>query len=159
MGKSASEVQAYICSRLDETHPGLSWQTEYQIAGTPIDIAGVNDELLVLLELEWRRADPADNSAKIFRHLVDEPPDVHHVLVAQTFTNYYNLVGGGVSSKRKNAEFVGTIAANSIEYLSYYPFDFPLNPPKRGTDLPNSWTEAAERTIDHLNGRIRSVTD
>ena len=159
MGESASEVQAYICSRLDETHPGLSWQTEHKIAGTPIDIAGINDDLLVLLELEWRRADPADNSAKIFRHLSDEQSDVNHVLVAQIFTNHYNLVGGGVSSKRKNAEFVGTIAANSIEYLSYYPLNLPLDPPKRGTDMGDSWTEAAERTIDQVDDRIRTMTD
>ncbi|WP_254863112.1 hypothetical protein [Halovivax gelatinilyticus] len=159
MGEFASKVQTYIYNRLSESNTSLSWQTEYDLAGTPVDIGGENDKLLVLLELEWRRADPADNSAKIFRHLTNERTDVDIVLVAQIFTNYYDLASGGVSSKRKNAEFVGAIAAGAIDDLSYHPVEFPLEPPKQGNEWQSSWTEAAEYTTVQISDQIQSVTD
>ncbi|OAQ53957.1 hypothetical protein HTG_00070 [Natrinema mahii] len=107
---------------------------------------------MVALELEWRRADPADNSAKIFRHLYMEQIDADEVLIAQIFTGYYDLTSGGISSKRKNAEFVGKVAADSIDHLSYYPIHLPIEPPKRGEEWPESWAEAADDTVEQIIG-------
>jgi hypothetical protein len=69
MGEFASTVQEFLRDELATARPTLEWHTEYRIAGTPVDIAGVGAEELTLVELEWRRADPADNTAKLFRHL------------------------------------------------------------------------------------------
>ncbi|MDY7081800.1 MAG: hypothetical protein SXQ77_05190, partial [Halobacteria archaeon] len=71
--------------------PVFDWRTEYYVGGTrtPVDVAGVG-ERLILIELEWRRADPADNTAKIFRHL-SETQNQKRVEFFQLFTRYYQL--------------------------------------------------------------------
>lgn len=69
MGEFADTVQHYLCDSLSAQYNSFNWQTEFNIAGTPVDVAGEAREKLCLIELEWRRADPADNTAKLFRHL------------------------------------------------------------------------------------------
>jgi hypothetical protein len=104
---------------------------------------------LVAVELEWRRADPADNTAKLFRHIHEGSID-RRVTVCQVFTGYYDLASGGVSSKRKNAEFVGRIAARTLSDLAYHAVEFGLDPPKRGGDWPPEWREVADETVDRI---------
>jgi hypothetical protein len=147
VGEFARRVQTRISDALAAARPAYKWTVEYRIAGTPVDVAGMaasDGDTLALVELEWRRADPADNAAKLFRHLVDGRFDADRVVVAQVFTGYYNLASGGVSSKRENAEFVGRVAADAADRLSYHPVDLPLDPPKRGGDLPDGWDRADE---------------
>lgn len=144
MGAFADDVQAYLRRELRGHRPALSWQTEYRVGGTPVDVVGVAENGLVLLELEWRRADPADNTAKLFRHVGENRIEADNVTVFQLFTRYYDLARGGVSSKRKNAEFVGRTAAESFDHLTYRPLDFDVSPPKRGGERPDGWRDAAE---------------
>jgi hypothetical protein len=148
VGEFATAVQKRLCRALAERRPG-DWETEYRVAGTPVDVAGRTDEGLVLVELEWRRADPADNAAKLFRHL-DAGDLAATVTVCQVFTEYYDLATGGVSAKRKNAEFVGRVAAETFDRLSYAPVEFPLDPPKRGGEWPDDW----QATTDAVAGDI-----
>jgi len=144
VGEFATTVQSYLRDALAERRLSATWHTEYRIAGTPVDIAGIGEERLHLVELEWRRADPADNAAKLFRHLDAGEIDAERVAVFQVFTGYYDLQRGGVSSKRKNAEFVGEIAAETVDRLSYTPVEFALDPPKRGGEWPADWETAAD---------------
>ena len=95
MGAFADDVQAYLCREISDRRPALSWGTEHRVGGTPVDVAGVGEESLVLLELEWRRADPADNTAKLFRHLATEHIEAERVVAFQLFTRYYDLVRSG----------------------------------------------------------------
>lgn len=154
MGKFAKTVQNYICSSLDKHYSTGRWDTEFRISGTPVDISGRINDHLYLVELEWRRADPADNAAKIFRHLDTDNVEAEQITVFQIFTNYYELSRGGVSSKRKNAEFVGEIAARTLEKLSYAPINFHLDPPKRGQEWPDTWKATADNTIATLCDEI-----
>lgn len=154
MGELATEFQSYLCNQLSESYPSLDWKTEHHIAGTPIDIAGVGDEVLLLIELEWRRADPADNSAKLFRHLTTGQVEQNHVTVVQVFTGYYDLATGGVSSKRKNAEFIGHIAEDAIDSLSYYSVDFDPEPPTQGNDWKEDWKTSAKDTLSVVSNRV-----
>lgn len=154
MGELASKFQSVLCDQLSESYPSLDWKTEHRIAGTPVDVAGIGDEILFLVELEWRRADPADNSAKLFRHLTTGQVDQNHITVIQIFTGYYDLATGGVSSKRKNAEFIGHIAEDAIETLSYYPVNFDSEPPKRGNDWEVDWKASAEKTLSEISSRV-----
>ncbi|NHN46947.1 hypothetical protein G9464_04965 [Halostella sp. JP-L12] len=154
MGEFASTVQARLRDRLAESLPTFSWQTEHRIAGTPVDVAGASDDHIIIVELEWRRADPADNTAKLFRHLSTDRIVRSRVTVAQVFTAYYDLKGDGVSSKRKNAEFVGRTASETIDRLSYHPVDFALTPPKRGGDWPDDWKQAADQTAERIDACI-----
>lgn len=156
MGRFARTVQESICDALKAAHPERTWQTEYRLAGTPVDVAGVGENSLVLVELEWRRADPADNAAKLFRHLTTGAERSESVLFVQVFSRYYDLKRGGVSSKRKNAEFVGEMAAESIETLRYRPISLPLDPPKRGGPRPTDWEESVETVIGTLRSEIDS---
>lgn len=142
MGEFATRVQEKLCERLAERRPGYNWETEYAIAATPVDIAGHREETAVVVELEWRRADPADNTAKLFRHLSEETLTADRVVVCQLFTEYYDLASGGYSSKRANATFVGNVAADALASLSYYPLDLPIVPPKCGGDQPDDWEQA-----------------
>ncbi|MEF8841860.1 MAG: hypothetical protein V5A62_09585 [Haloarculaceae archaeon] len=73
--------------------------------------------------------------------------------VFQVFTGKYDLVSGGVESRRKNAEFVGRTAADAFEELRYWPVEFGMTPPKRGGECPENWPEAA----DEVAARITSL--
>ena len=150
MGAFATTVQAYLRESLAAVAPAVDWETEYRIAGTPVDVAGVGETQLYLLELEWRRADPADNAAKLFRHLDSGEITAESVTVFHLFTNYYDLARGGVSSKRENAEFVGRTAAASVDRLSYSPVDLDIDPPKRGGEWPDTWQEVVDDTVATL---------
>jgi len=170
VGEFADAVQERLRERLAERRPSLDWQTEYRVGPTPVDVAGVGDlgggggnaasestvgETLALVELEWRRADPADNSAKLFRHLADGALDEHdRIVVCQVFTGYYDLARGGVSSKRENAEFVGRVAADAFDRVSYSPVDFDLDPPKRGGEWPDDWRDRADDCARRIDGRL-----
>ena len=154
MGEFAQTVQNYLCESLAEHYPTATWESEFSISGTPVDIGGRNVDHLYLVELEWRRADPADNSAKIFRHLHSDRVEAEQIVFFQIFTDYYELSRGGVSSKRKNSEFVGEIAAQTFEKLSYSPVDLDVDPPKRGEKWPDTWKKAADKTVTTLCNEI-----
>lgn len=115
-----------------------------------MDVAGEGDALLVLVELEWRRADPANNTVKLFRHLAEETVDAETVVLTQVFTTYYDLASGGVSTKRENAEFVGSRVAATFDHVEYRSVTLPLDPPKRGGELPAGWRERVDETAAEL---------
>ena len=115
-------------------------------------MAGEGDPLL-LVELEWRRADPANNTVKLFRHLADGEFDDRTIRLVQVFTRYYDLQSGGVSSKRENAEFVGERIAATVDGVAYVPLTLDIDPPKRGGQRPNDWEAAIERTADRIEAR------
>lgn len=145
MGAFADDVNEHLRERLASRRPGFEWVTEGYVAGTPVDVLGEGGDHLVCVELEWRRADPADNTAKLFRHLSEGAIDAGRVTVCQVFTAFYDLASGGVSAKRENAEFVGRVAADTFERLSYHPVEFALDPPRRGADRPEDWRAVADR--------------
>lgn len=145
MGAFAEAFQGCIRDCLQQRRPGYDWRTEHHVEGTPVDVAGEREGALALVELEWRRADPADNTAKLFRHLAAGALDDHpSVDVFQAFTGYYDLQSGGVSAKRANAEFVGETAARAFERVSYRPLDVDLDPPKQGGEWPDGWESVAD---------------
>jgi hypothetical protein len=154
VGENAERVQTHLAERLSERIPDADWETEYRVENTPVDVAGNLEDKFVLVELEWRRADPADNAAKIFRHASnrDEEGDVR---VFQVFTRYYELSDGGVSSKRKNAEFVGEAAAESLDGFCYAALTLGIFPPKRGGALPEDWRSEVYETADEIAERLR----
>ena len=59
---------------------------------------GSNNNQLYLIELEWRRADPADNAAELFRHLAiialvtdsNQDDDGEMSLTSRIFRRVYN---------------------------------------------------------------------
>ena len=158
MGSFAREIQRYLREQLAARRPETTWEVEYRVGGTPVDVGGHSAETLVLLELEWRRADPADNTAKLFRHVAENSVTAERVFVLQLFTRYYDLVNGGVSSKRKNAEFVGRTAADAFERVHYSPLDFDIEPPKRGGEPPNDWRSAADAVVETVTDRLGEAT-
>ncbi len=154
MGADADRVADALCDRLADARPRLEWATEGRVGATPVDVVGRADDVAVLVELEWRRADPSDNAAKLFRHLDDGEFDVDRVLVVQLFTRYYDLASGGVSAKRRNAEFVGERAAAAHAELTYRPLALDVSPPKRGEPLPGGWRAAVDAAADEIAGLV-----
>jgi len=166
VGAFATEVQNRLRDTLAERCDDYKWKTERRIAGTPVDVVGRRSTEWVLVELEWRRADPADNTAKLFRHLANDAfdgrnaldasdtSDAEHVAVFQVFTGYYDLVNGGVSAKRENAEFVGRVASDVIDRFTYTPIEFGLDPPKRGGEPPDAWRTVADATARTIAARL-----
>lgn len=146
MGAFARDVQEHLRQYLHTNQPRFHWSLEHDIAGTPVDVVGTDDDTIVCIELEWRRADPADNTAKLFRHLSEETLTSTRTIICHVFSEYYDLASGGVSSKRLNAEFVGRVASESLPGLSYHPIEFAMTPPKRGTKLPENWRTVADET-------------
>lgn len=155
MGQFADDVQERLRDAMAERDPGRRWVTEHEIGGTPVDVAGLDDDRLVLVELEWRRADPADNTAKLFRHLDSGTIESDAILACQLFTGYYDLASGGVSSKRKNAEFVGRAAERALDGLSYHAVEIGIDPPKRGGERPDGWTAAIDDVADAILDRLQ----
>lgn len=151
MGKFARDVQEYLRDCLEDDPPRFEWTTEHSVAGTPVDLFGTADTSLICVELEWRRADPADNTAKLFRHLSEGTLSTARVIVCQVFTGYYDLASGGVSSKRLNAEFVGRVASEMFSGLSYHPIEFSMVPPKRGAERPDDWETIADETASEID--------
>jgi hypothetical protein len=162
MGEHASQVQSWLRERLAVLQCSLDWQTEYTLGGTPVDVAGIGPDTLVLVEVEWRRADPVDNTATLFRHLVDgilastTDGSADSIVVVQLFTDYYDLVRGGVSSKRQNAEFVGDRIAGSFPHVSYHGLSLPLSPPKRGGSLPDDWHASVDAAAEQIGDVLRT---
>lgn len=150
MGRFARDVQELLCDCLEADHPNFEWTIEHYVAGTPVDVLGDDDDSLVCVELEWRRADPADNTAKLFRHLSEGTLPTTRVIVCQVFSGYYDLASGGVSSKRLNAEFVGRVASETLSDFSYYPVEFAMTPPKRGADRPDGWQTVTNETASKI---------
>lgn len=154
MGEFATAVQERLRERLAAERPGYDWTVEARIAGTPVDVVGRSDAAVVLVELEWRRADPADNAAKLFRHLAEGNLEADRVVVFQLFTAYYDLASGDVSAKRRNAEFVGAVAAERLDALAYRPLELTVDPPMRGEDAPAGWEAAVEDAADAIAGEL-----
>lgn len=158
MGSDAERMASKLEAAMAARKPSLTWTTERYVGGTPVDVAsegnreGPGDQV-VLVELEWRRADPANNTVKLFRHL-DEGTFAGDVRVFQLFTRYYDLQSGGVSSKRENAAFVGDRVAKTFDEVTYEAVTLDVDPPKRGGELPDDWrgavTAAADRIADRL---------
>lgn len=156
MGEHARRIQKRLAEGLSAARPDAEWTVEHRVGGTPVDVVGSTADRFVLVELEWRRADPADNAAKLFRHLAEESDALEgtdgrrDAVVVQVFTEYYDLVSGGVSSKRKNATFVGDAAAEYLDRVSYRAVDLAIDPPKAGGELPADWRSATDAAVESI---------
>ncbi|WP_435180742.1 hypothetical protein [Halorussus sp. AFM4] len=149
MGEFADDVRDRLRDALAERRPSLDWTTEYTIRRTPVDVVGASDRRFVAVELEWRRADPVNNTAKLFYYADEGEMDRYdEVVVCQLFSGYYDLASGGTSSKREVAEFVGETAAASVERVSFHPLRLPIDPPKRGGERPDDWRARTDETAE-----------
>jgi hypothetical protein len=161
VGEFAESVRDRIRDSLAERQPRLSWGTEHRVRRTPVDVVGERTgdrsgddssdgdaSRFVAVELEWRRADPVNNTVKLFYYC--DSGDIAHeeVTVVQVFTAYYDRQSGGVSSKREVAEFVGETVADAFDHVTFYPVSLPLEPPKRGGEWPDDWRGVADETAE-----------
>lgn len=151
MGEFADDVRDRLSASLAERRPSLDWTTEHYLRRTPVDVAGRDSDRFVAVELEWRRADPANNTAKLFYYAAEgELDDYDEIAVCQLFSGYYDLASGGASSKREVAEFVGETAAESVERVTFHPVTLPIDPPKRGGDRPEDWQARTDETAEDI---------
>jgi len=164
VGEHARQIQDRLAERLAAALPDAEWTVERSVGadgggggggGTPVDVVGESEERLVLVELEWRRADPANNTATLFRHLAEggalrRTLEDRDAVVVQLFTSYYDLASGGVSSKRKDATFVGAAAEEYLETVAYQPIDLPIDPPNGGGTLPDGWSGAVDAAVESI---------
>jgi len=157
VGEFAEAVRDRLRDTLAERRPRLDWRIEYRIRRTPVDVVGTAEETnagedrFVAVELEWRRADPANNTAKLFYHAEEGEMDAYdEVVICQLFSGYYDLASGGTSSKREVAEFVGETAAASVENVEFHPLGLPIDPPKKGGERPEDWRARTDETAADL---------
>jgi hypothetical protein len=173
VGEFARTLQTTVRDDLASRTTGFEWVEEYDVGGTPVDVAGVSAErdgdsvtddeaanVLVAVELEVRRADPANNTVTLLRALENGALDrFDRVVVCQVFTAYYDLVNGGVSTKRENATFVGRLAADAYEGVVYHAVDLPVDPPKAGSEPPEGWEAAVEAAVGAVERAVRGAVD
>lgn len=155
MGAFTRAVQTELRETLADERPRYAWHEEYVVEGTPVDVAGVDDGPLALVEVEMRRADPANNTVKLFRAVEGGALDAFdRIAVVQAFSGYYDLASGGVSTKRENAEFVGDLAARAVDRVTYDAVTLDLVPPKRGADPPEGWEPVVRETARAVADRL-----
>jgi hypothetical protein len=152
VGAFADDAAGRLRNALADRLESHAWTTEFYVGRTPVDVAGEGRPLL-LVELEWRRADPANNTVKLFRHLPEGGLD-GQVRLVQLFTRYYDLQSDGVSSKRENAAFVGERVAATVDGVAYVPLTLDIDPPKRGGERPDDWAAAMDRAADRIEARL-----
>jgi hypothetical protein len=150
VGEFAEAVRDRLRNALRERRPNLDWETERYLRRTPVDVVGADEEQFVAVELEWRRADPVNNTAKLFYYAEDGAIEEDEVVIFQLFSGYYDLASGGLSSKREVAEFVGETAAESVERVSFHPLGLPIDPPKKGGDRPERWQAKTDETASEI---------
>jgi len=151
VGAFADDLHAALRDALASRDTSRDWQTEWYVRRTPVDVAGVPGDAaapVVLVEVEVRRADPANNPVKLARY-ADAGDFDRPVRLAHVFTDYYDLADG-VSSKRENAEFVGDLVAESLDDFRYDALSLPVSPPKRGSDPPAGWRDAVENVAAEI---------
>ncbi|MFC7167314.1 hypothetical protein [Halospeciosus flavus] len=148
MGKFADDVQETFRDALAERLPSRSWETEYPVRRTPVDVASP-DVPHVFVEVEMRRADPSNNPVKLARYASEGDFDAPLLLV-QVFSGYYDLTSGGVSSKRRNAEFVGELGTEALDGFAYRAVDLGFTPPKRGGERPDGWRAEVATVADEI---------
>jgi hypothetical protein len=163
VGEFARTVQTAIRDGLAATTEWFEWHEEYAVGSTPVDVVGVprgasagaSERVLVAVELEVRRADPANNTVTLLRALDAGGLDWYdRVVVCQVFSAYYDLVSGGVSTKRENAAFVGRLAERADDRVAFHAIDFPVDPPKRGDDPPADWTHGVDAVVEDVVAAI-----
>lgn len=145
MGEFADRVAKRLRSELN-ARTDREWVTEHRVGRTPVDVAAPGAPA-VLVELEFRRADPANNPVKLARHAAEGT--LGECVLIQVFSGYYDTENG-VSSKRENAEFVGELASESLDGFSYRALDMGFTPPKRGDDPPENWEATIEALADEI---------
>jgi len=150
MGAFADDAQALLREEL-AARSERAWVTEHRVGRTPVDVAAPDGDVAVFVELEFRRADPANNTVKIARHAAEGEVEKSVVLI-QAFSRYYETERG-ISSKRANAAFVGGLASDGVAGFAYRSLDFDVAPPKRGDDPPDNW----EAAVESLAARVASV--
>jgi hypothetical protein len=77
----------------------------------------------------------------------------------QLFTAYYDLARGGVSSKRRNAEFVGARLAASFPHVSYHGVSLPLAPPRADGTLPDGWRASVDDAVAATRDALDDATE
>lgn len=158
MAEFTRTVQERLRDSLAAAVPGHEWRVESELGGTPVDVVGRpgddGEGPLVAVELEMRRADPADNTVTLLRALDGGLADrAGGVVVCQVFSGYYDLVRGGVSTKRENAEFVGALADEAQSGVAYHALDLGFEPPKHGAEAGEGW----EAAVDAVAGRMAGL--
>ncbi|QDX40096.1 hypothetical protein [Salarchaeum sp. JOR-1] len=148
MAAFTDAVHDALADALAERLPGFDWTTEERVRRTPVDVAGETADRRVFVEVEMRRADPANNPVKLARY-ADAGDFDRPVFLVQAFSDYYALDTGGVSSKRANAEFVGALADDHVPGFAYRALDLPLAPPKHG-EYAEEWRPAVDALADEL---------
>ncbi|MGB9986847.1 hypothetical protein [Salarchaeum japonicum] len=148
MAAFTDAVHDALRDALAERLPGFEWTTEERVRRTSVDVTGERADRRVFVEVEMRRADPANNPVKLARY-ADAGDFDCPVFLVQAFSDYYELDSGGVSSKRKNAMFVGRLADDHISGFSYRALDLSLTPPKHG-DYAEDWRPAVDALAAEL---------
>jgi hypothetical protein len=165
VGEFARTVQTAVRDGLAAAASGFEWYEEYDVGGTPVDVVGVpadgdGEHALVAVELEVRRADPANNTVTLLRALDGGALDrCDRVVVCQVFSAYYDLVDGGVSTKRENAAFVGRLAERADDRVAFHAVDLPVNPPKRGEEPPANWERGVDDAVAAVASALADAVD
>lgn len=144
-----------INKQLENLSKGIKWSSRSKFFGSSseIDILGICQKNIYIIELELSREDPVNNVAKIWFQL-DK--------VKQTFSEksiwFFHIFSKKYSSgsKKQIAEFVGNKMADEYGNLKYTSLTLDIVP-RKDRDITDDFIDSCYKSISSLSNAISKM--
>ena len=114
----------------------------------------MSGEPLVLVEIQWRRANPVNNPVWLLRSLESDDFPARRTVLARVFTRDYDLATGGYLTRRRNAEFAGRLPDGPLSTVSDRAFTLDVALLRGTASLPAGWCLAVEPVSTRVAGTV-----
>lgn len=146
-----------ILNCLKESIPYIKWESQISPSfwHGRFDLFGQYENQIYIIELEFKRQDPAINVIKVFRAVDENKRSLKgkEIFFIHVFSECYSSKG----AKRKNAEFTGEKMSMAFRNLEYVSIDFNLAPPKEGDSFPSNTDIAIKGLVVKIEKLIKNL--
>lgn len=145
--KFSSYCEDQIVKNLKIITQGINWRcrTNFFTGASKIDILGLENNNIYIIELELRREDSVNNVVKIFYQLENYQKLFleKHIWFIHIFSKFYE----DHISKKSIAEFACKKMAKAFENVDYYSLSLNILPPKSNAHDDNILSKSDEQIV------------